>query len=58
MLTRIMTDHRRRLSYVAALALLAFVPALQATAQEKSGKLAEPITTGQRVFTCGHSFHV
>ena len=21
-------------------------------------KLAEPITTGQRVFTCGHSFHV
>jgi hypothetical protein len=24
----------------------------------KDGKLAEPITTGQRVFTCGHSFHV
>ena len=22
------------------------------------GKLAEPITQGQRVFTCGHSFHV
>jgi hypothetical protein len=24
----------------------------------KDGKLAEPITQGQRVFTCGHSFHV
>lgn len=23
----------------------------------KDGKLAEPITKGQRVFTCGHSFH-
>jgi hypothetical protein len=44
-----------------ALALLgaAFVPALQAAAQGKdSAKLADPITTGQRVFTCGHSFHV
>jgi hypothetical protein len=30
--------------------------ALQAGAQEK--KVAEPITKGQRVFTCGHSFHV
>jgi hypothetical protein len=30
-----------------------------APAQEKlSEKLAEPITKGQRVFTCGHSFHV
>lgn len=29
------------------------------TAQDqKTEKLAEPITTGQRVFTCGHSFHV
>jgi hypothetical protein len=24
----------------------------------KEGKLAEPIAKGQRVFTCGHSFHV
>src|SRR5438874_59218 len=24
----------------------------------KDGNLAEPITKGQRVFTCGHSFHV
>src|SRR4029078_3783143 len=30
--------------------------AVQAPAQDK--KLAEPITKGQRVFTCGHSFHV
>jgi hypothetical protein len=36
--------------------VLAVAPA---PAQEKSGeKLAEPITQGQRVFTCGHSFHV
>src|SRR5580700_3461218 len=25
---------------------------------KKSDKLAEPITQGQRVYTCGHSFHV
>ena len=25
---------------------------------KKTDKLAEPITKGQRVFTCGHSFHV
>jgi hypothetical protein len=25
---------------------------------EKSAKVSEPITKGQRVFTCGHSFHV
>src|SRR5262245_25976133 len=36
-----------------------FVPVLPAAAPEKnSGELADPITTGQRVFTCGHSFHV
>jgi len=30
-----------------------------ALAQEKGGtKLAAPITQGQRIFTCGHSFHV
>lgn len=27
-------------------------------APAKNSKLAEPIITGQRVFTCGHSFHV
>ncbi|HEX3152764.1 MAG TPA: SGNH/GDSL hydrolase family protein [Gemmataceae bacterium] len=32
---------------------------LPAAAQEKTdAKLAEPITKGQHVFTCGHSFHV
>src|SRR3974377_1901581 len=25
---------------------------------KKAEKVAEPITRGQRVFTCGHSFHV
>ena len=41
---------------VSVLALLstAFAPA----AQDKKEKLAEPITKGQRVYTCGHSFHV
>ena len=39
---------------VSVMALLAAV--VQAGAQEK--KLAEPITKGQNVFTCGHSFHV
>jgi hypothetical protein len=46
---------------VSTLVLLgaAFVPALQAAAPEKGrGERADPITTGQRVFTCGHSFHV
>ncbi|MDB5384710.1 MAG: hypothetical protein JWM11_356 [Planctomycetaceae bacterium] len=32
--------------------------ALNQAAPANSGKLAEPITKGQRVFTCGHSFHV
>jgi hypothetical protein len=39
---------------VLALSSVALLPA----AQEKNGKLAEPIAKGQRVFTCGHSFHV
>jgi hypothetical protein len=48
-------------TFVSILALLgaAFATALHAAAPEKnSEKLAKPITTGQRVFTCGHSFHV
>ncbi len=46
---------------VSTLALLgaALVPAGQVAAQEKKNeRLAEPIAKGQRVFTCGHSFHV
>jgi len=46
---------------VSVLALLgaALMPVLQAdTLDKKNDKLAEPITKGQRVFTCGHSFHV
>jgi hypothetical protein len=47
----------RRGTIVAALALLcAAAPA--GAADKKDEKLAEPITKGQRVFTCGHSFHV
>jgi hypothetical protein len=41
---------------VSALVLVLFAGA--AAAQTKDApKLAEPITQGQRVFTCGHSFH-
>src|SRR4051794_36580443 len=49
----------------AAAACLLTLPALtflaatgSAGLDTKGGKLAEPITRGQRVFTCGHSFHV
>jgi hypothetical protein len=46
---------------LSALALLGvFLPlvAPAAAQDKKSERLAEPITTGQRVFTCGHSFHI
>jgi len=60
MFARIRTGIQRG-AIVSALALLgaAFMPGTQAAGQEKNNeKPAEPITTGQRVFTCGHSFHV
>lgn len=43
---------------VSALAILgpALLPVAEVAAQNE--KPAEPITKGQRVFTCGHSFHV
>lgn len=42
-----------------SVSVLAFLLLGHAAAQEKKNdKLAAPITTGQRVFTCGHSFHV
>ena len=49
---------------IPAVALFVFVSCpLASKAQDKSSpgktsKLAEPIAQGQRVFTCGHSFHV
>jgi hypothetical protein len=43
------------LALLGAILLLA-TPA--AAEDKKDEKLAEPITQGQRVFTCGHSFHV
>src|SRR5438874_11911607 len=49
------SDFRWRV-IVSALALVAAV--LLPVARAKDDKLAEPITKGQRVFTCGHSFHV
>ena len=50
----------QRFRIVSVLALLgaALLPFAHAPAQDKkSDKLAEPITKGQRVFTCSHSFH-
>jgi hypothetical protein len=45
---------------VSALALLAtlLLPVATTAEDPKTPKLSEPITHGQRVFTCGHSFHV
>ncbi len=60
MLTRITTNPTRG-TLVAILTLVgaAFVPVAPAADQEPtSARLAAPLTTGQRVFTCGHSFHV
>lgn len=46
-------------AFCALAAIIAsFLFATQAVSQEKKDKIAEPITKGQRVFTCGHSFHV
>ncbi len=54
---------RSRLRMSAVVLSLAFLSAALASTptradDKKSDKLAEPITQGQRVFTCGHSFHV
>lgn len=49
-----MTPNILRLTLIVALLALAS----PARAQVEKGNLAEPITKGQRVFTCGHSFHV
>jgi hypothetical protein len=49
---------RFRIVFVVALLGAALLPFAHAAAQDKkSDKLAEPITKGQRVFTCSHSFH-
>jgi len=60
MSARIRTGFRWRIIVSALVflgaALLSAGPA--AAGEKKNDKLAEPITKGQRVFTCGHSFHV
>src|SRR5688572_19828939 len=49
----------RRWPTVLAVVSLAVLLVSPTPAQDtKASKLAEPIATGQRVFTCGHSFHV
>lgn len=60
MIARIQRSFRHvALAAVLALSGLAFLPTFLAAAlDKKNDKLAEPITKGQRVFTCGHSFHV
>jgi hypothetical protein len=47
----------RTIVFVLPLLGAAHLPIAQAQ-DKKSDKLADPITKGQRVFTCGHSFHV
>ena len=47
--------------FISALVLFVLASSpLASDAQDKanSSKIAEPIAQGQRVFTCGHSFHV
>lgn len=41
-----------------ALFTLASSPFASQAQDKADSKLAEPIAKGQRVFTCGHSFHV
>jgi hypothetical protein len=54
-----LTHLRPGLALLLALLGLALLPSARAADQDKKNdKLAEPITKGQRVFTCGHSFHV
>jgi hypothetical protein len=60
MIARVRTGLRWA-TLLSALALLGatLLPAAHAAERDrKDEKLAEPITRGQRVFTCGHSFHV
>lgn len=59
-----MLSHFRSFRWGASVIVLtllgtSLLPTGQAGAEDKkTDKLAEPITKGQRVFTCGHSFHV
>lgn len=57
MFTRIPPGFRSG-AIMSALALFGATLATAAALETKTAKLAEPITKGQRVFTCGHSFHV
>ncbi len=58
MFVRVGTSYRWGLFVLAlAWAVAGLLPPGGIAAAEKKDKLAEPITTGQRVFTCGHSFH-
>jgi hypothetical protein len=50
-----MPHHRRWLPLIAVALLL---PLISRAEDKPTAKLAPPITKGQRVFSCGHSFHV
>jgi hypothetical protein len=45
-------------AFVSALLTAAVLSSAALAEDKKNDKVAEPITKGQRVFTCGHSFHV
>ena len=61
-----MSAHHRSILQMGIASLVLLASALGVPAAEPQDKapaanttqLAEPITKGQRVFTCGHSFHV
>lgn len=58
MLARPRSLSRLLITGIALLSFAYFPLALEAQDNANPSKLAEPITQGQRVFTCGHSFHV
>lgn len=60
MLTRIPTRFRwaTLLSAVVSVSATFLMPVSAVAEDKKNEGLAEPIKKGQRVFTCGHSFHV
>src|SRR5262249_43350009 len=58
MLKRIQSCSRWAGIILTLLTALVLAAAPTAAQDKKAEKLAEPIAQGQRVFTCGHSFHV
>src|SRR5438105_1686711 len=58
MLDLVQSGFSRRVLSILLLSLAVLSGGRSAAEEKKTDKLAEAITKGQRVFTCGHSFHV